>query len=57
MGFNAKDGGAHEYNYYKSNTAGILNLDSEPSNTGEHIWCSVTGYLMEVSQTYLCFNE
>lgn len=37
MGFNAKDGGAHEYNYYKSNTAGILNLDSEPSNTGEHI--------------------
>ena len=35
MGYNAQDGGLHQNNYYKSNTPGIANLDTDPSNTGQ----------------------
>ena len=34
MGFNAQDGGVHQFNYYKSATPSIDQLDTDPSNTG-----------------------
>ncbi|XP_067947602.1 zonadhesin-like [Watersipora subatra] len=43
MGFNAQDGGVHQFNYYKSATVGINTIDIDPSNTGNFtIVCSIT---------------
>lgn len=48
MGYNAQDGGAHLFNYYKSGTAGIDQLDIDPSNTSKPLYyinaVAVIGY-------------